>query len=37
MTTEKNRVKVSAKVKAQLQKEIDSECPFCQNDEVGFM
>lgn len=29
------RVKVSPNTKAKLQKEINSECPFCSNNEVG--
>lgn len=31
----KSRPKVSNKTKAELQKEINSECPFCANNDVG--
>jgi len=31
----KNRKRISAKVRAELQKEINSKCPFCSNEEVG--
>lgn len=31
----RRRVKVPAKIKALLQKEINSECPFCNNHDVG--
>jgi HNH endonuclease len=32
----KNRPKIQPKIKAKLQKEIHSECPFCQNQEVEY-
>ena len=33
--TPKKRKSIPAKIKSELQKEISSVCPFCENDEVG--